>query len=635
MADTKKKSNYNKFSDKVKGNEESGKKDLNNAEQTAKAVKPAKSAKKQSNKAVYSPDGVNFSSKFESDAAYHELAAYEMLQSKFDNSIMDYQTWAREHVHYSGLTKPQMQAKLRQCNDSYTIAAISDMMASFQNGIDFTTIFQFYVSTKVMRAMNPSFDMDVSRLASNLRNSVLSNFNEKSPVTQSLAQKLGDSALSASVSNMGSEIKRNMDQHTIDSMIMTPRQIAAIKLGFMEQCYVDMRAADTNSKVNDIYRDYEKAVKHLGAIADNSGFSMSTVAAEERYLVGLKIRENPSYKNVFQETFDLGVQPDYSNSVWTGDFITMDGSKYTVGIGYGDDYSHSILDKSEMSSFSPRKPYQSNTGADAEAVLRSELSRRARLFAEADRYINDSSICEFNRDAVKSVKGEFDNMLAEYKSNMIDMMIDDGVVKSKSEGSKLMKECFDDVFDDEKKHPRNDIRLAMQREIKHSANKDILSTAGVDISYFTGGNKHVSPEETAKHMQDIRNQVKAFADNAKFEAARYRYMQGENRFDEFFKGKSEVESRDSFRDIRSGQEIIEDMRKNRMSELNSVQSKELLFRAICNIEQGYRDRQTFTRENSLDNEIQLQTVPQGSSPREIPVFDEPEAQSEKDMQSVS
>lgn len=584
------------------------KKSAKQAEKSAeKATQIKKSAsRKVSNDAAYVPNGVDFGLQADKEAAYAELEAYRAIQTKFDRSLFDYKTWAKENVHYSNLTKPQIQQKLRSCNDSYTIAMLSDMMSSFRNGIDITTLVQFCVTTKIVKTMNPSFDMDVSRLMSNLRANVVdainSDPNKANGPLGDIANVLEKKFMDESATRFGSEVTRNMAQHTLDSMIMTPRQVAALKLNFMEQCYVDMRSVGTDAEVDQKYSEYQHAVKHLDAIANNSGFDMSVVAAEERYLVGLRIRENPEYANVFGETYDLSTRMKFdNNTVWSGHFVTMDGEDYTVG--RNSDYDS--VESRKIGAFSPRKPYGCGMDVDPKASLKVALERRAELFAEAVKYMA-SEDCEFDASPSvrKSILNRFEANIDDYREKTIAMLQDDGIVSSKSAGRKFFKECFEDKFEEVKSQKTPTVvSQAFLKEMKHSANRDVLTAANVDTSYFSMNNKSVSAADTESHLRDVQQLIKNYADNEKYKAARFRYERaGDNKLKPFFEGTTEAEQRSTFADVRTGKEIIDDMRKNTMSSLDIQSGCDFLTRVVYNIEQGYLSRGAWERPNSLDNE---------------------------------
>lgn len=582
----------------------------NRKSQTGTVKKTTKS-KTKAEKSVYQPGTIDLGSDLDTKVAYDELHAYEALQYKFDSTLMNYKTWANENVHYAGLNSLQMQQKLKQCNDSYTMATICDMMTPLREGITFSSLIQLWSTTKMVRMANPSFDMDVARLTSNLRAELidrLSPWAEKhGSFGKSVLESVSKGAAATSVNKFGSEVERNVQQHTLDDVVMTPRQIAALKLNFMEQCYSDMRSTTKSSNVDKYYEAYTDAVENLNKIALNSGFSMSVVAAEERYLVGLKMEENPAYANVFAETADLGSRPYGTQAegsiFWDGRFRTSDGNDYTVtdnGLG----------------AFTPRKPL------DDENTLRETLVRRGKLFAAAAQYLQ-SDDCNASHRVKQQAKAELDTYMSDYKNLMMSMIRDDGMGDRHS-CKKIWQESFAKSYEDSLKQfesgkydtayknpamrSKNDemetIYTAFRKEVNHSVNKDELNEAFKGTGLVVG-------EGSDSDILQARDVLKKFADK---KAAEYAKSTGQT-------------STTAFVDSRTGKQILDDMRINKMKSLNGDAAMRLMLRAVTNMEQGYKERSDYYRESDkcFDNERVKYDIPvtktSSGKSREVPDFD--------------
>lgn len=574
---------------------------LNNMQKAIDDVESS-SSKPTKNKAAYTPNNVNLKSSYETNVAYGELEAYEDLQRKFDSSLFDYKSWANEEVKYTNMNSRQTQEKLRQCNDSYTLATISDIMTPLRDGISIETIARMWAVTQAVRIANPSFDMDVSRLTDNLRQAASDSMIGKAngdAVTAHKMEKVSRKAAAVSTELMGSEIERNMKQHTIDNMIMTPRQLAAIKLNFTEQCYVDMRSGVSSYEAKELRNQYDSAVEHIKAIASNSGFDMSVVAAEERYLAGLKIKVSPEYANVFTETADLGARMAYSTSsnaedkLWAGEFKTLDGAEYSVG------------HHTSKGAFSPRIPHELISDGDPLDSFTDALSRRAKLFASVKNYLG-SDDCEIKKGSRADAQESVDIYMEEYKARTISMLVDDGLASSKRAAKAIWDKSFSDVYsktvDDYNKGTAEARELsdAFRKELKHSVNKSILQDVGVPI------------DEKNPDINAACESLKKFVDD---ESMRHTKLP----------------------DNRSGYEVLDDMRKNHFDRnVSSKDAGDLMLKVITNIEQGYNNRGTYFREKSFDNELNhdISKNQPASTHRDEPDIDSKDYDDEETLQPV-
>ena len=367
-------------------------------QQTGKAynVMPAKLDNRQSRKA--------------------ELAELHALQTQV---LTNYKDWAKEHVTYSDFDSPLSQQALKQSNDAYTMSMLTNCIMPYTRGITFESMLSSFFTHKMITTMNPSFDQDLSRMFLNCRDQLVSSY-MNTPGFHPFVSGLNKYLSNKSSQMFHNQIKENMDNNTLDSMVMTPRQLAALKVNFMEQYYIDMRKCDPND--TDIYSEYDKytdeyntAMEHLNAIAKNSGFDMSVVAEEERYLVGLKIHEDPTYANMFQETSSMfGAAPalDADSGAFSGTFETKDGHYYTVG------------GNPETGAFTPRPPF---------GMGMPEKERKAKLADEWDFYARDCAAmevylkedCPCSRKAKMEAKLKLDSFKRDFKKRAVAQLKDD------------------------------------------------------------------------------------------------------------------------------------------------------------------------------------------------------------------
>lgn len=494
--------------------------------------------------ASYEVTAISLTSDYEKDAVLRELAYNQQ------NLISDYKTWAKEEVHYDKLENPESVQKLKECNDSYTLSMWMSCLAPLRKDLSFTSLMGTWVSFKAMDWFNPTFQEDSARMMANLRNNLspqISAFCDKHPSVKKSVEAFDELLADESSKAMNSEIAKNIKVNNLDSMVMTPRQIAALKLNFSEQYYVDMRQYDPTkegdlAKLNQLSSDYEKAMQHLSIISNNGGFDMSVVAAEERFLVGLKIKENPAYANIFDETHDVyGARPEAEGKgeyiTWSGDFYTADGHKYTTG---GNQYG----------AFTVRQIANPNVKAQ-------ELKRRAEQYASMIHYL-DSDECPLDKNTRKFVKSEIKDSMNEYKDATFNALSDDGV--SKSTIKNLWENQFSSTYTDSIKGYEAGVQLtnaSFQDELNHIVDKHCVTSLGIKYVDDIQGNSI----ERSDMLSRLRNEAK-------------------NRY-----GK----------EVRDGETILKEMRLNYIESMNPEEVSRLLLHAATNMEQGMTSHGSYAR----------------------------------------
>lgn len=492
------------------------------------------------NSTSYEVPSVDIQSDSQKKAALDELRINQL------NMIIDYKDFAKERVHYRDLGKSKSAQSLKECNDAYTLSMWMGCLAPMRGGVDASSIFATWFSFKAMDALNPSFKEDSSRMMANLRASLspqLSSFGDKHKSWKKFISTLDNELATTSAVDMNNEIVKSLDNNSLDSMIMTPRQLASLKMNFSEQYYDDIREVKRNGGTSvDMQRckdDFEKAMQHLEIIADNGGFDMAVVASEERYLVGLKIMEQPEYANVYDITSDIyGARPDVSlsgdSALWSGDFYTGDGHKYTTG-GY------------RYGAFMPRDIIS----MDAEQQRRYEDSvvRKGQQLASMAYYL-ESDDCVLDASSKKEVKSKLNQMKSEYRASLKHMLEDDG--ESKNTIKELVGR-FDSSYKKTYAGCKNgsDEHKALVGEINHIVDKHCVQSLGIHYADDANDRGNYKSNESEQMLRDIEFAVS-----------------------------------DEDKAGRNGYDIMCDMREDYISQMSAQDVFYLLKHAGTNIEQG-------------------------------------------------
>lgn len=498
----------------------------------------------------YETDTVNLKSEVSIESSLREL---KTLQQQ---CIADYKEWANHEVKYTDMSADDKAtaAKMKKCNDSYTMSMLMNCMAPLGQGVDVQSLLSSWVTFKVAEMMNPNLKQDTSRLLANFRtelNPMVENLAKEHPVFGKMISKTIDKSMSDYSSKlMSSEIRKSEAEGTIDDLVMTPRQVAALKLNFMEQYYVDTRQFNPNytkdsAELDNLKKQYDTAIKHLENIANNGNFDMSVVAEEERYLVGLKASENPNYLNLFQETSDVyAAKPhmtDYEH--WAGDFETADGHAYTVG----DDAANGAFTVREIPKFSD---------------LAYAVGRRGEQFATMMRYL-DSDSCELPSDTRKQVKKALNYELDTYKESLQTMFEDDSLAY----GDKGFKQFWHDTF--ETKY--NGMMKGEMGEMDFAKEEDAI---GKD---FRKEFNRIIDKHCAKQLGlEVHTLPGGDIDYEALSAAAKDYVTQHNDID-----------------TRTGSQILEDVRKNFLDDMEPNEVAQLMLHTGANMEQGYMRRKSY------------------------------------------
>ena len=390
--------------------------------------------------------------------AVEESALYRGLLESNERSFMDYKEWAKENVSYQNFNsndphaQDQLSRKLQAHNDSYTISLLMNCITPLQHGMDIDSVLSAYLSYKVIMTANPDLSMNMSRMFSNMHGEAhmladMVNIPGIHGLLNHWSKKLEKGMLNSSTEILGDEIKKAKIEHNLDSLVMSPRQVAALKINFMEQLYSDVRnckGPEAELQKTRLLVDYSKALDHLNNISINSGFTMDVVAAEERYLVGLRMMEDPSYGNMFEQTGDYyGVKAvlDEDTGRWSGRFETRDGHEYNV------------VNPNELTqgAFTVRMPITGDFDEESSTGPRNLVKRRAKETAAMLAFLDAGNIDTkgVNQKAIEEAKAMVIKNFEAYKDNLASEFADDGYGDKdafRAQIEKLADKAFNEVY---------------------------------------------------------------------------------------------------------------------------------------------------------------------------------------------
>lgn len=503
--------------------------------------------------------------------ALNEIA---ILQAK---NLSDYKEWAKKEITYEDIVKNDRATgnKMKRMNDAYAISLYTNCLSGMANGLSMSSLLGTFMEFKMLKRINPTFDQDLSRAMLNLRDSWETTASDNKGPFRKYANKL-DSDISKKAGDMMNEqIQQNLENGTIDEMAMSPRQLAVLKMNFMEQAYVDMRRLDVNSpnydeELANINENYETACTHLQQIANNGGFDMTVVAAEERHLVGLKIADNPDYALMFNETSGIyGVTTELNfdeygskRGMWSDTFKTADGENYTMAIN-----NNSAKD-SVQGSFTIRQPI--NKTVRRQQDFEQKLDRYAEQMAAMTAYVS-SDDCEWPKEIKERVLKEEALRRDAYIEQLMNLFLDDGVAKNKKQAKALVAERFGDKYD-------------LQYEVMMEGIKDGDRTD--TYNDFVSELNHVIDKECCRITNKPCSTPKEI----------------EESMGEIIKRGHEKDTNTGAKP-RSDFDVVQDVRINFMNDMKPHELSQLLYHVGNNMEQGFLDHGDYLRYNTQDEII--------------------------------
>lgn len=477
--------------------------------------------------------------------------AYRELESLQQSAIASYQDWAHEEIKYDSFDSEASAQNLKQYNDTYTMSMLMGVIAPLENGCDVSSVLQCLMSYNIVRTLNPNLDMDSSRMYYNFKNTIaplVADMKADHPVLGFLATPLTsgiDKTLAeAGGSKFATTIDAHQKVHDIDSMYLTPRQAAAIKLNFMEQYYTDLRSVDDPYRRNDLTAAYNKSIKHLQAICKNSGYDMSVEAAEERYLVAMKIEKNPDYMTMFSETFDVfGVKMNTeainASERQTGQFISTDEHRW---FGQNDITSNGA--------FHVRMPMTYD-------ALQKDMNEHARDFNEMREYIK-SPICPIaGTDNEQRLLKVIDSHEKQYNDRMLFIAKTDNIKNPKT-GEIVSKKDADLMYGQARSRAKRD---------------DSWAGAYAD---------EVDLVTETKVIRNMGYNPAKMKDNE-----RHKIDPASNEYKQMAAAISKKQEYDGIKD-KSPEYTLQTMQYHYFEDLDSDDQYNLLAHAIANVEQGYK-----------------------------------------------
>lgn len=532
---------------------------------------------------TYDVKGVNFKNKKDTQRAINEMRTYQ------DSYCLYYGDLANQEINYKTLgdddktKQAELARRLKSYNDAYTVSMLSSCYAPLAQGVDIGTLIQVSFNVKSLEMMNPSFNMDKSRFYDNLRKELIPMV-DSNPLLKPLKpamEKLNEGLQSDSAKLMNESISNSLKENDFDSLVMTPRQIAVLKVNFMEQYYVDMRSQDPKSAtykedMAKLKQNYETSVQHLQAVAENSGFDMSVVAAEERYFVGLKMQANPDahYENVFTETYSIygasrSVQQTHGNFQWDGKFMSADEHDFNAQIG---DYN---------GSFTVREPIVTE---EQRTNFTEGLKRQGQQYAWMIEYLN-SDTCPCSKDVKETVIKDLTSVYDDYKERAARVAMDDWGYSEKdaakfientfTAGANMEFELAKEIPFDEVTNPfATDVGIATGKdfynELKYTVEKQAFESIGININ--AKKNVEVNGETVQVTARDEK--IDELAKKAKL------YYENLGSSDE-----------------RSNEQIADDLVNNWIESLNAYEVERLMLHVGANMEQGITSHGSFSRDN--------------------------------------
>ena len=406
------------------------------------------------------------------------------IQRMQDSIILNYKD-AIGDVHYSigsDLSDAQYNAELRNRLKSHNDAYFTSMYMSVfspvsKEGVTIKSLFEIKGSMEALKAFNPNADMDKARLFGRLKDNIAASSKNHGVFYKAIMNPVSHYLESVSADSTSKGVATAAKNDDLDSLVMSPRMLAAMKVNFDEQYYYDTRRLSQsdknyNEKMETYKKQYDKAIEHVVAIAQNSGYDMSAIAEEERYIVGMKMINSAGdspYNVIYRQTasmygvrpVDMQGNPRMSNtSLFRGDFESVDGHPYTTG-------------GSKRGAFEVSHRLSDNDGSLS--AYKDELSRNGRQLAWMINYTK-SDVCNLDPTQKKAAIQRLEEIMTQRKEDAtMRLKIDLGI--SKSEAAKIYDDNFNRGYN---KGKSTDMRYAFS-EVEGIFDKNHMAIDGIDL----------------------------------------------------------------------------------------------------------------------------------------------------------
>ena len=537
-----------------------------------------------------------------------------------DHYAQRMETWADQDLDID-LTPAEMAERMRKNSPNMTMSVLSSVYSPIaENGFKVSSFVGMLVLHSAVEKMNPNFNMDVARLEMSL----ISRAND---IDHPRMGRLERALRNDCAARMGREIDEHLRNHNMDAVVMTPVQLAAVKLSFDKQAYVKYRKCKTSEEISAVEKTYNRAITTLKSVAQNSGFDMSVVAAEERYMVGLKIKNNPDFANMYAETYNMGVEPDFNydktgskrTRIWSGVFKTVDGGDYTVG------------ENKDTGAFTPRKPFgEMSTRTPQSVGLHDDIDPRKRIadqfvirakeWGGAMRFIQ-SEDCKFSTSMKRTLSGQINTEMEKYRDRMLSAMLDDRIFRTAAEGRKIWNDSFVKTYDamiglDDANIGKVDIEYGSGAKVL-GIKQNLKDSNGNTIEgYFDSQGNFVDGPLTTRntYSQAMRDELKRIVVKEVLDSANIDYGKGtamdmlrvRHEIGEHYKRVFVQNGKDWREDKRMqdvdtnldgkvrqdifGQRMLDELVEKRMASMTANEALELVRHAIVNVDQGCRRR---------------------------------------------
>lgn len=397
---------------------------------------------------------INVSDSFDDNYKFSsaEKRAIREVDEAIDKMHADFNDFAKCNFRMNQ-TQAEIAANANKYNSSVTANMLLSMASPFvNNGLSKRSFFEAFMMKYIIERMTgTNLDECVAKYEADMYNS-LSNSDHKN--AHGLRKFLKDDYMHRTNKNIEDAVKNN----TMENLVMTPFQVATMKCNFDRQCYAEYRKCNTMLEIKEVEDRYNRAIATVKEIAENSGFDMSVVAKEERFIVGMEIKKNPDYANIYYETYDMGAEPDNiydrKNGTWNGSFKTADGGVYTVG-GHKD-----------RGAFTPRYPFGCITVNTPDCVrnyvstdgrpldmskpidrFKEQCAIKAKEWGSIINYVKSEDSL-FPKELQQAIISKTEKEIAFTRDRMISAMRDDNVIRSEAQGRAVWDDAFGRIYDE-------------------------------------------------------------------------------------------------------------------------------------------------------------------------------------------
>ena len=497
----------------------------------------------------------------------------EELKRKQINAAITYDKFAKDYVNYKNVDgmKP---SDFKNHNDAYVTSVMANCLSYIDHGLTLGNLTKAYITYQSAKLINGPMDDSEAKMWESVRENVKSAAKNKPAFVRFALNFVDSYAEEKGINKMNKATGDKIDSNDIDSLIMTPQQIAVLKLNFMEQYYADVRSEDPNNKakIADMTDKYNTAMAHIDAITKNNGYEMSQVAAQEKYFVGLKMLENPDghYENIFNETSSIyGAKPEFEWDTdnethrWSGEFVTSDGHTYVSNA------------KDANGAFTVRPPL---TDENRCKEFQASLYRQGQEYAWMKMYLS-SDYCPADKaekdKAIDALDAKFNNYKEAIRQQVaIDFGYSEKNIDDKSKIDKFIDDSFNKGYNNQMPKDKD---LSFEDAILIEGDGPVRLMD--ELGYIKLSETLIS--EYNLQQNEFKNQSSSLDDNANAGASRMR-----NYFTNFC---NTLRDRNPLYNNKNEATIMTDIINVSVKDMKADDLVDLMMHAGSNIEQGVKD----------------------------------------------